>query len=105
MIKNELLDLFVAQHDLDYRLALVLEGSVLVVHVGRDEDLGVPKETLARREVGDLLWLASMPEVDGTGSLELTRRGWPSSPMLMVVHSSLVNSGPETLCQQSHVWD
>ena len=54
LLRQHLLDLFVAQHDLDYGLALVLEGCVLVVHVGRDEDLGVPEETLARGEVGDL---------------------------------------------------
>lgn len=57
-MREHLLDLLVTQHDLDYRLAAVLEGGVVVVHVGWYEDLGVPEEALARGEVGDLLSLA-----------------------------------------------
>lgn len=41
-LRQHLLDLLVAQHDLDDWLAAVLEGGVVVVHVRGYEYLGVP---------------------------------------------------------------
>ena len=43
-----------------YRFSAVLEGNVVAVHVGRQEDLGVPHEPLAGGEVGDLIHCQSM---------------------------------------------
>lgn len=54
-VGENVLDLVVAEQDLVDRLSAVLEGNVVAVHVGWQEDLGVPHESLAGREVRDLL--------------------------------------------------
>jgi hypothetical protein len=51
MLREHLLDFFVAEVNLDDRVAAVLERDVVVVNIGWEEDLRVPCESLARREV------------------------------------------------------
>jgi len=51
ILRHHLLDVLIAEHNFVDRVSAVLEGNVVVVHVGRQEDLGVPGEALAGRKV------------------------------------------------------
>lgn len=46
-MRKHIVDLFVAEDDLVYRLPAVLEGDVVAVHIGWQEDLWVPRKALA----------------------------------------------------------
>lgn len=52
--REDVVNLLVAEDDLVDRLSAVLEGNVVAVHVGWKEDLGIPHEALARREIRNL---------------------------------------------------
>lgn len=87
---EHVLDLLVRQGDLLDGLALVLQGRVVVIDVGGQEELWIPLEALARGEIRDLLHgaiVSSKPCGDRARCrMPLTSRGGPSSsPMLIVV--------------------
>lgn len=104
LLREHLLDLFVAQVDLVHRVAALLEWHILVVTERRHEDLGIPDKALAGSEVGDLgtpckQWLCGLLAQHSVMPLlgeKLTSRMGPSgsSPILMVVHSCSVNAEP-----------
>lgn len=48
LLRQHVLDLLFAQQNVVDRLSSVLEGSVITVEVGRQEDLGIPHKALAR---------------------------------------------------------
>ena len=61
---QHLLDLLIAEQDLMHRLSAVLEGDIVAVHVRWQKYLGVPYESLARGEVGDLVRSALVKTVE-----------------------------------------
>lgn len=91
--------LLVGHDDLDNgRLPSALKRCVIVIDVGWQEEFGIEKEPLERREVRDLCEIhESISNLSRklTTHEELTKRGGPSgSPMLMVVVSDLERASP-----------
>lgn len=97
LLRQHLLDLFVAYVDLVYGVAALLKWHIVVITERRKEDFGVPDEALARREIGDLVVprMSTVPRCLRE-KRRLTSRMGPSgsSPILMVVHSCLEKAEP-----------
>lgn len=84
LLGEHVVDLFVAQNNLVYRLPSVFEGDVVAVDVGRQEDFRVPCEALAGGEVGDQAGSAvGLANIDDGAFLLRQRRAEQAGPTLV----------------------